>query len=136
MLLELLFSDIKWLFPPWNTIYWKNHAHMNKVGHTSKFLFGIYWWTRGTTIYFCTKNLDDMMYNSWDIECGRLKSVTMGHFFPFYTSVPKIGTVPEIRSETDKIFCDLGHFLAFYPLTPTVEKIKIFKKWKRRMEIS
>ena len=37
----------------------------------------------------------------------------------FYTSVPKTriiwGTVPEIRSETDKIFIILGHFLPFYP---------------------
>ena len=30
-----------------------------------------------------TRNLDDMIYSSWDIECGRLKLVIMGHFFPF-----------------------------------------------------
>ena len=29
----------------------KNHIHMKKVGHTSKFLFGIYWWAWKTTIY-------------------------------------------------------------------------------------
>ena len=25
-----------------------------------------------------------MIYNSWDIECNRLKLVIMGHFLPFY----------------------------------------------------
>ena len=33
-------------------------------------------------MYLCTKNLDDMIYNSWDIECYRLKLVVMGHLFP------------------------------------------------------
>ena len=28
----------------------KNHTHMKKVGHTSEFLFGIYWWTWKTTL--------------------------------------------------------------------------------------
>ena len=30
------------------------------------------------------KNLDDMIYHSWDIECDRLKLVITGHFLPFY----------------------------------------------------
>ena len=25
-----------------------------------------------------------MIYGSWDIECDRLKLVTLGHFLPFY----------------------------------------------------
>ena len=29
----------------------KNHTHVNKVGHTSEFLFGIYWWIWKTNIY-------------------------------------------------------------------------------------
>ena len=30
----------------------KNHTHVKKVGHTSEFLLGIYWWTWKTTIYW------------------------------------------------------------------------------------
>ena len=29
----------------------KNHTHVKKVGHTSEFLFGIYWWTWKTNNY-------------------------------------------------------------------------------------
>ena len=32
------------------------------------------------------KNLDDMIYSFWDIECDRLKLVSTGHFLLFYTS--------------------------------------------------
>ena len=35
-------------------------------------------------LHLCTKNLDDMIYSSRDIECDRLKLVIMGHFLPFY----------------------------------------------------
>ena len=28
----------------------------------------------------CTKNLDDMIYSSWDIDSNRLKLVIMSHF--------------------------------------------------------
>ena len=35
-------------------------------------------------LYLCTKNHDDMIYSSWDIECDRLKLVIMDHFLPFY----------------------------------------------------
>ena len=31
--------------------YNKNHTHVKKVGHTSEFLFGIYWWTWKTNNY-------------------------------------------------------------------------------------
>ena len=50
----------------------------------------------------------------------------------FHTCVPKITiiwcTVPEIQSETHRIFCHYGSF--FYPYTPLIPKIKIFKKWR------
>ena len=76
-------------------------------------------------LHLCTRNLDDMIYTSWDIECDRLKLVIMGHFsftppalelpkirilkkwkkmieISFYICVPKTtiiwGMVPEIRS--------------------------------------
>ena len=32
----------------------------------------------------CTKNLDDMIYSSRDIECERLKLGIVGYFLPFY----------------------------------------------------
>ena len=36
----------------------------------------------------CTKNLDDMIYSSWDIECDRLKMVIMGYCCPFPPTPP------------------------------------------------
>ena len=35
-------------------------------------------------LHMWTKNIGDITYSSWDIECGRLKLVIMGHFLPFY----------------------------------------------------
>ena len=83
-----------------------------------------------------------MIYSSWYMERGRLKLPNLGHILPFYplktrkikilkkwknlleissfyTCVPKIMiiwcTVPEIRSETDRIFCHFGLFFALLP---------------------
>ena len=95
-------------------------------------------------LHLCTKDLDDIIYSSWDIERDRLKLVILGHFFSFYppllktqkikilkkwkkfqeislcTSVPKTtiiwGTVPEIWSKTDLIF--LSFWAIFCPFTP------------------
>ena len=39
-------------------------------------------------LHLCTKNLDDMIYSSWDVECDRLKLVIMGHFLPFTPPPP------------------------------------------------
>ena len=50
----------------------------------------------------------------------------------FYTCLPKIRIIwcmlPEIWSVTDRIFIIFSHFLHFYA-------IKIFKKWKKLLEI-
>ena len=108
-------------------------------------------------LHLCTKNPDDMIYSSWDVEHDGLKLVILGHllhFYPlktqkfrmsekwrrlleissFYTCAPKITimwcTVFD-NSETDRIF---GHFLNFYP--PSDQKIKILKKWKKHLEMS
>ena len=35
-------------------------------------------------LHLCTKNLDNIIYNSWDIGHDRLKLVILGHFLPFY----------------------------------------------------
>ena len=39
---------LHWVF--YNSFY-KNHTHVKKVGCTSEFLFGIYWWTWKTNMY-------------------------------------------------------------------------------------
>ena len=92
-------------------------------------------------LHLCTKNLDDMIYSSWDLECDRLKLVILGHFLHFYpsknqtnqnfenekscwryhhfTRVSKITIiwcmVPEIWSKTNKMFCHYGPFYALLP---------------------
>ena len=93
-------------------------------------------------LHLCTYNLDDMICSSWDIKCDRLNLVITGHFLPFpplitwktrilkklkkwleissfYTCVLKTmiirSTVPEIQSETDRIFCHFGPFFALLP---------------------
>ena len=35
-------------------------------------------------LHLCTKNLDDMIYSSWDIKNDGLKLIILGHFLPFY----------------------------------------------------
>ena len=100
-----------------------------------------------------------MIYSSWNIECDTLKLVIMDHFLPFYplpfpknpkyqnfeklekqlkissfyTCVPKAtimwGTVPEIQSETDKIFCHFGPF--FTILSPNNMENQNFEKIKK-----
>ena len=35
-------------------------------------------------LHLCTKNIVDMVYNSWDIECDGLKLVILGHVLLFY----------------------------------------------------
>ena len=93
-----------------------------KVGHTSEFPFGIYWWT--------LKNP-----KSQNFEKIKKKILEIS----FHTCVPKTtiiwGTVPEIRSETE-LFAILGHFLPFYTPSLTTQKTKIFKKWKKHLEMS
>ena len=93
-------------------------------------------------LHLCTYNLDDMICSSWDIKYDRLNLVITGHFLPFpplitwktrifkklkkwleissfYTCVLKTmiirSTVPEIQSETDRIFCHFGPFFALLP---------------------
>ena len=39
-------------------------------------------------LQLCTKNLDDMIYSSWDIECEWLKLVIMNYFLPSTAKKP------------------------------------------------
>ena len=85
---------------------------MKKVGHTSEFIFGIYWWTWKTTIKNCwcgpiknkiiliitilhlKKPPGDIiilhlctknLHDLWSTVCNRLKLVILGQFLPFYS---------------------------------------------------
>ena len=68
----------------------KNHPHVKKVGHTSEFFIGIYWWTLKNRnnhnfekikkkipgdiiiLHMCTKYYNHMRYSSWDTEWEKL----------------------------------------------------------------
>ena len=84
--LEFLFGICWWT---WKTIiYLKNcrsgliknkfnttMLHLKKNKSTCRYHFLHAW----------TKNLDDMVYSSWDIDRDRLKLIILRHFFPFYS---------------------------------------------------
>ena len=104
-----------------------------------------------------------MIYSSWDIVCDRLKLVIMGHFLPFYPP-PKnpnnqnFEKMKKIAGDTiilHKVTKNPNHmrysswdmewgrlnFLSFWAIfchftTLKTRKIKIFKKWKKHLEIS
>ena len=38
--------------------------------------------------------LDDMICNSWDVECDQPKLVIMGHFLSFYPPPPPLTPLP------------------------------------------
>ena len=46
----------------------------------------------------CTNNLDDMIYNSWDIACNRLKLVNYGWFFALF--IPMNPRPPSHKKKT------------------------------------
>ena len=114
-------------------------------------------------LHMCIINDNCMMCVSWDMECGGQNFLSFWTILcPFtplkprkikilkkwkkrleisslYTNIPKIMiicyTVPVIRCMTDVIlFPILGFFCPFTRLT--TQKIKIFKKWKKRLDIS
>ena len=79
-------------------------THMQKVGHTSEFPFGIYWWT--------LKNLKNQNFEKKWKKKKKMLEISL------YTCVPKTaiiwGTVHEIWMR-HIFFVILGHFLLFYP---------------------
>ena len=106
-------------------------THVKNVGHTSKFLFGIYWWTWKTTIYW---------KQCWNrsIKNGRILEFKMlfkkkkkrrktPRDIIFYTCGPKIlmiwSTVLEIECDRLKLVI-MGHFslLPVSLLTPPLQK--------------
>ena len=108
-------------------------------------------------LHLCAKNLDYMIYSSWDIECDRLKSVIMGHLslfdlppkkkkkcnfeklkklagYHYFTHVYQKttiiwGTAPKIQSESGIIFYHFGGFFAL--LLPNKPKNRNFKQMKK-----
>ena len=115
--------------------------------------------TKKNTCRYHYQNLNDIIYSSWDIEQNLIKLVILGHFLPFYplktpkikilkneknllvmssfyTCTPKITitwcTVPEIESETGRIFCHFGLLLALlttpFP-SPPLEWSRKSKFW-------
>ena len=111
-------------------------------------------------LHMCTINDNHMIYGSWAMEHDRQIFlsfwITFCPFTPplktrkinilkkwkkhlqrswFYTNVPKIMiicyTVPEIRCMMDVIL--IFYFGLFFPQP---QKLKLFKKWKKTLEIS
>ena len=97
----------------------KNHIHVKKVGHTSEFSLGIYWWTfknlknqnfekMKKNIHMCTKNHNDVQFLRYRVR--------MNFFLSFWA-----------------IFCP---FTPHLPSSLTTQKTKILKKWKKHLEMS
>ena len=92
--------------------------------------------------------MEIMTYGSWDVEHNRQFFVILDHFLPFYPpNNPKNQTFEKMKNKsqeilsfydiwflrydmTNRIFCHLGTFFAL------LQKIKIFKNWKKGLEIS
>ena len=91
-------------------------------------------------LYLRTKNLDDMIYSSWDIERGRLTLVIFSNVLEissFYTCTKNHNHMMYGSWDTK---WSRHNFLSFWgkfcPLTPImVPKIKTLKKWKKCLEI-
>ena len=87
----------------------------------------------------CTKSFNDMIYNFWDMECGRLQLLIMNHFLPFcwryhhFTNVYQKPQSYEVWFLTYRVrqifFVILGHFLPFYPNnSPENQNLEKMKK--------
>ena len=102
---------------------------MKKVGRTSEFLFGIYWWTWKTT-YLLEKllKLVNKKYKNFSIYNDVFKK-NKGKYMLilFYTCVPKILMIWNLNRLNLII---RSHFCQFIPFLKT-QKIKILKKWKK-----
>ena len=124
---------------------------MKKVGHTSEFSFGIYWWT--------SKNLKNQNFEKMKKKKKKKKKKKIFkkikkkkkkkkkncwryHFTHVYQKPTIIRSrVPEIQSLTE-LFCHFGSLFALLSTTTTTtttttinttlttQKTKILKKWK------
>ena len=97
-LLNIL-ADIIWrsLFI-WKLLVIKNETHVKKVGHTSEFLFNIYWWTflKKTTIYLKNcwigpmKNMRISIFTVYQKPKWKIKWKKCVEISSFYTCVQNI----------------------------------------------
>ena len=126
---------LKWNFQNLNK-YLKNHTHVKKVGHTSEFLFGIYWWTEKLF-----KKLFEKLFKKL-LRWANKKQIIL--IFAMLHLKKKTKTKHTCRyhyQNLDGMICSswdieqnklklviLGHFLPFIPLK--IPKIKILKKEK------
>ena len=71
----LLKKLLKWANKKQNNYNINNVAFFKRKGKTAGDII---------ILHRCRKNLDDMIYSSWDTQPGRLKLIILGHFWPFY----------------------------------------------------
>ena len=103
-------------------------------------------------LHLCTKNLNDMIYSSWNIERDGLKLVILGNFSPFYSPKDQKNYFRKNFEKMKKIIGDiiillmctknhnhmmygswdfLSLLVIFCSFTPrTTRKIKILNNWK------
>ena len=90
---------------------------MRKVGHTSEFTFGIYWWTSknpknqifekmkkfAEDIIILHMMISNMRYSSWHTEWDRI----FCHFRPFFNPLPSNNSENQNFEEMKKAFGDV-----------------------------
>ena len=105
----------------WIKIQKKNHTHMKKVGHTSEFSFGIYWWTLKNTK---NQNFEKMKKNCWRYHNfthvyqkqqsyeEQLLRYRVRQIFLSFWAIFFISWDTKCKRQG---FVNMGHFLAFDP---------------------
>ena len=91
-----------------------DHTHVKKVGHTSEFPFGIYWWT---------------LKNPKNQNFEKIKKKKT-----FYTCVPET-TMYKVQFLRYRVRQISSHYESFFTLPPpplTTQKTKILKKKKKK----
>ena len=78
---DIFWKGIRIFFLQINNFIWKkkkNHTYVRKVGHTSEFLFSIYWWTWKTDFF---QNLFEKQLLKWANKKQIILIFTLLHFF-------------------------------------------------------
>ena len=120
---HLKITEIFFSFPKYLSGTKKNNKHVKKVGHTSEFLFGIYWWTWKTTIKNCwcgpIKNKIILIITILHLK----KNTWRYHYFaPVYQKSPWFMIYSLWQTE-------IGNFRSIFALLLPY-KPKISKLWK------
>ena len=117
---KLLFSDIKWLCPLWNTLYWKNHICEEGGDCLRISVWHLLTNLRYLLVYQKSSWYDlwFLRYRVWQTEIGNY-----GSFFPFYPFPPFYTYVYQklVRflgygvRQSDRLFVILGYCFGFLP---------------------